>query len=100
MTGSTPHLCDEIGVIDLDLLQPRNEDVGEVWRSVEAVQAYSLSVTVVPMDERVVLSAKWSRDGNFILVNTRPFVEAVRRGKGTANIGPPRPMGSGGDDRT
>eukprot|EP00931_Biecheleriopsis_adriatica_P086876 TRINITY_DN61433_c0_g1_i1.p1 TRINITY_DN61433_c0_g1~~TRINITY_DN61433_c0_g1_i1.p1 ORF type:complete len:728 (+),score=135.18 TRINITY_DN61433_c0_g1_i1:51-2234(+) len=81
MTGNTPHLCNEIGLIDLSSLQRRGEGAeglaagglqgGETANSLPAV--YDASVQVHSLGERVVLSAKWNSAGNFILLNTRPY---------------------------
>jgi hypothetical protein len=70
MTGSTPHLCDTIGLIDMKELQQRDElDVLEA-----SILHYDAPVQVRPMGGRVVLSAKWNRRGDLIILNTRPYV--------------------------
>lgn len=81
MTGSTPHLCNEIGLMDLSRLQRRGEGVEGLAPDGEAASAlpavYDVKVKVYSMGERVVLSAKWNEAGDFILLNTRPYAHAV-----------------------
>lgn len=83
MTGSMPHLCNEIGLMDLDSLQRRGDGFeglpeGEVPSALPKV--YDVGVKVHSMGERVVLSAKWNAAGDFILLNTRPY---ATKGGGT-----------------
>lgn len=75
MTGSTPHLCNEIGLMDLEGLQRRGEGEGLPHGEVPSPvpQVYDVGVKVHSMGERVVLSAKWNSAGDFILLNTRPY---------------------------
>mmetsp|Transcript_63307 Transcript_63307/g.151008 ORF Transcript_63307/g.151008 Transcript_63307/m.151008 type:complete len:724 (+) Transcript_63307:122-2293(+) len=71
MTGSTPHLCDEIGIIDL----------ARVWRLEDGQQdmpTYGAPVEAQPLGQRVVLSAKWSQRGDFLILNTRPYAHSSR----------------------
>lgn len=72
MTGSTPHLCDEIGLIDLGLLRRRDEGGPHE----PLVPTYDAPVEVRSMGERVVLSAKWSQRGDLLLLNTRPYARS------------------------
>eukprot|EP00927_Polykrikos_kofoidii_P032154 TRINITY_DN27473_c0_g1_i1.p1 TRINITY_DN27473_c0_g1~~TRINITY_DN27473_c0_g1_i1.p1 ORF type:complete len:673 (+),score=69.93 TRINITY_DN27473_c0_g1_i1:84-2102(+) len=71
MTGSTPHLCDEVGIIDLSQLQ-RREGIRAV-QDHTTVPHFDPQVDVKSMGERVVLSAKWNQRGDLILLNTRPY---------------------------
>lgn len=83
MTGSTPHLCNEIGLIDLQGLQRRG-DGPEALTGPEAQSApppvYDVAVQVFSMGERVVLSAKWNTAGDLILLNTRPYAHSQTAG--------------------
>jgi WD40 repeat protein len=80
MTGSTPHLCDEIGIIDLTQLQQR---VAAEYEEVSVPQ-YDAPVQVRSMGSRVVLSAKWNQRGDLIILNTRPYVRHVADPRSTS----------------
>jgi len=84
MTGSTPHLCNEIGLIDLSSLHRSGEDPGAILPEEETNSAtpavYDVDVQVNSMGERVVLSAKWNSAGNLILLNTRPYAHGGSSG--------------------
>jgi len=72
MTGSTPQLCDEIG-IDLSQLTPHvNTDAQE-----DPIPQYKAPVQVRGMGGRVVLSAKWNSNGDLLMLNTRPYVQGT-----------------------
>ncbi|CAJ1393524.1 unnamed protein product [Effrenium voratum] len=80
MTGSTPHLCNEIGLMDLSGLQRRGEGPEGAEGEASALpKVYDVGVKVHSLGERVVLSAKWNEAGNFILLNTRPYAHAASR---------------------
>lgn len=81
MTGSTPHLCDEIGIIDLGKLRSRADQGGD-----SQIPAYDAPVQVKPMGSRVVLSAKWNRSGDLLLLNTRPYAKSKRRQSGDGQV--------------
>lgn len=76
MTGSTPHLCNELGIIDLTQLQRRNDGGGGVQEM--PIPTYDAPVRVKSMGDRVVLSAKWNSRGDLILLNTRPYAHGVQ----------------------
>lgn len=87
MTGSTPQLCNEIGLMDLSGLQRRgdgpSEGVGPEREASSALpKVYDVSVKVYSMGQRVVLSAKWSHSGEFIMLNTRPYAPSAARRQG------------------
>eukprot|EP00930_Biecheleria_cincta_P040198 TRINITY_DN27561_c0_g1_i2.p1 TRINITY_DN27561_c0_g1~~TRINITY_DN27561_c0_g1_i2.p1 ORF type:complete len:737 (-),score=118.66 TRINITY_DN27561_c0_g1_i2:74-2284(-) len=88
MTGSTPHLCNEIGLIDLQGLQRRG-DGPEATAGHEAQSApppvYDVAVQVFSMGERVVLSAKWNTAGDLILLNTRPYAHSQAAGSSSSS---------------
>jgi WD40 repeat protein len=81
MTGSTPHLCDEVGIIDLGKLRSRGDQGAD-----SQIPAYDASVQVKPMGSRVVLSAKWNRTGDLLLLNTRPYAKSRRRNSGEGQV--------------
>jgi len=73
LTGSTHHghLCDELVLLDLCLAWERHDQGQD--------QVFGLSPTYVvhtetkSMGPRIILSARWSRRSDRILVNTRPY---------------------------
>jgi len=71
MTGSTPHLCDEIGIIDLKRVWPTGA------RDLET-PTFGAPAEVASLGQRVVLSAKWSQRGDFVILNTRPYALSAR----------------------
>mmetsp|Transcript_65673 Transcript_65673/g.116438 ORF Transcript_65673/g.116438 Transcript_65673/m.116438 type:complete len:700 (+) Transcript_65673:49-2148(+) len=97
MTGSTPHLCNEIGLIDLRSLTRSGEDPAAVHpddeTSSSAPTVYDVDVQVYSMGDRVVLSAKWNSAGNLILLNTRPYAHT---GASSGSRASPRDQGSSG----
>jgi len=68
MTGSTPHLCDEIALIDLGRITQRDDRDAPI-------PTYGAQVEVRSMGQRVVLSAKWNQSGDLIVLNTRPYAQ-------------------------
>merc|ERR1711971_270281 len=75
MTGSTPHLCDEIGMLLLNNAGRRQ--AGNITIAFDdGVPTYDAPVVVKAMGERVVLSAKWNQRGTLLLLNTRPYARA------------------------
>jgi len=81
MTGSTPHLCDEIGIINLSKLEPHVEPGAEEGEN--AIPQYDAPVQVRAMGGRVVLSAKWNQHGDLLLLNTRPYVRSASSNPGS-----------------
>merc|ERR1711953_265343 len=70
MSGRTPNLCDQLCVMNLDQLSRRVVDMAE------DAPSYELPMNTKQLDQRALLSAKWSQRGEFILLNTRPHVSA------------------------
>jgi len=100
MTGSTPHLCNELGFIDLSQLRQR-DDPAHAGQDAVAIPNYDAPVEVKSMGDRVVLSAKWSSSGDLVLLNTRPYAQRdrqprsghsrSRRGSGRPPLSQPTP---------
>jgi len=91
MTGSTPHLCDEIGLIDLGRLSHRDEGGDQESQ----IPAFDAPVEVKAMGDRVVLSAKWNRRGDLLLLNTRPYAQSERGARlGSSPSAPRQPQGA------
>lgn len=72
LTGSTPHMCDELARLDLGKLKLRED--GD-----EAAPVYDMAFETRSMGERIILSVRWSKKGDFILLNTRPYASAKQR---------------------
>eukprot|EP00929_Paragymnodinium_shiwhaense_P110249 TRINITY_DN7709_c1_g2_i1.p1 TRINITY_DN7709_c1_g2~~TRINITY_DN7709_c1_g2_i1.p1 ORF type:complete len:706 (+),score=108.20 TRINITY_DN7709_c1_g2_i1:285-2120(+) len=89
MTGSTPHLCDEIGMLKLDGVARRQNGVAVEDR----VPTYEAPVVVKGMGERVVLSAKWNQRGDMLFLNTRPYARPRSNSGSSSATSPPPPQG-------
>merc|ERR1712232_581403 len=69
MSRTTPNLCDQLCVMSLDQLSRRAPELGEAAAS---PPSYDVPMHTKQLDQRAVLSARWSQRGDFILLNTRP----------------------------
>lgn len=91
MSGSTGHLCDQLVMMDLLCLRRQDAATDD-----DVTPRYNVDAKGLFMGQRILLSVKWSRCGNLILLNTRPYADIGHHGasarRADAFIDDPFPM--------